>query len=106
MLQAGNGLPFEQLPYQCFQEARALLQADREEKLQKIGVQRARIVQLQAEDAAKSGGEPAKGRRLKSMRKELERLKILADINDPIIKKRFEDNQGESGPRDQQVTVC
>jgi large subunit ribosomal protein L35 len=30
------------------------------------------------------------------MRRYLERLKILADINDPMIKKRFEDAEGKS----------
>ena len=28
------------------------------------------------------------------MRRELERLKVLADINDPMVKKRFEDGDG------------
>ena len=38
-LQAQNQVPFEQLPYQCFQEARKILKADREEKLKQIEVQ-------------------------------------------------------------------
>lgn len=93
-LQGSTNIPFEQLPYQCFQEARKILQADREEKLQQIEVERARIARLQAQDPAVSGGETEKHRRLKSMRKYLEELKILADINDPVIKKRFEDGEG------------
>lgn len=36
-----------------------------------------------------------KQNKLRSMRRRLERLKIMADINDPIIRKRFEDGQGE-----------
>jgi len=93
-LQGSTNIPFEQLPYQCFQEARKILQADREEKLQQIEVERARIARLQAQDPAVSGGETEKHRRLRSMRKYLEELKILADINDPVIKKRFEDGEG------------
>lgn len=93
-LQGSANLPFEQLPYQCFQEARKILGADREEKLQKIEVERARIARLQEQDPAVSGGEFNKNRRLTNMRKYLEELKILADINDPAIKKRFEDGEG------------
>ncbi|KAI9837260.1 MAG: hypothetical protein M1819_000334 [Sarea resinae] len=94
-LQDSANIPFEQLPYQCFQEARKILQADRQEKLEQIAVQRARIAKVQAQDAAVSGGEKEKQQRLKSMHKHLEELKILADINDPMIKKRFEDGQGD-----------
>ena len=95
-LQGSANLPFEQLPYQCFQEARKILGADREEKLRQIETERARIARLQAQDPAISGGEAEKDRRLTSMRKYLEELKILADINDPAIKKRFEDGEGRS----------
>src|SRR5690349_22164019 len=35
-IQSSPNIPFEQLPYQCFQEARAVLQADREQKLLEI----------------------------------------------------------------------
>jgi large subunit ribosomal protein L35 len=49
---------------------------------------------LVEQDPAVSGGEANKQRRLSSMRRELERLKILADINDPMVKKRFEDGDG------------
>lgn len=87
-------LPFTQLPYQAFQEALKVLRTDRAEKLQQIETQRARIVRLEAQDAAVSGGEREKQHRLKSMRKYLEELKILADINDPVVKKRFEDGEG------------
>lgn len=88
-------IPFEQLPYQCFQEARKILQADREMKLQEIEVQRARIVRLQASETRDEVEERQKQNRLSSMRTRLERLKIFADINDPMIKKRFEDGNGE-----------
>ena len=93
-LQTSSGIPFEQLPYQCFQEARKVLQADREEKIKQIEVMRSRIANVQAQDAAVSGGEKAKEARLRSMRNYVEELKILADINDPMVKKRHEDREG------------
>ncbi len=55
---------------------------------------RARIDRLLNQDPSISGGEEAKQRRLLSMRTALEELKILADINDPLVKKRFEDGKG------------
>ncbi|OBT55747.1 hypothetical protein VE04_03838 [Pseudogymnoascus sp. 24MN13] len=95
-IQSSPNIPFEQLPYQCFQEARAVLQADREQKLAEIATERARIDRLAAQDASTvPGGELQKKNRLESMRKHLERLKLLADINDPMIKKRFEDGEGD-----------
>jgi len=94
-LKSADNLPFEQLPYQCFQEARKVLQADREEKLRAIEQERARIARLAAQDASTiQGGERQKQVRLDSMSRHLEKLKILADINDPLIKKRFEDGEG------------
>lgn len=94
LVQSQN-IPFEQLPYQCFQEARKILKADREEKVAAIEAERARIARVEAQDPAVSGGQRAKDVRLASMRKRLEDLKIQADINDPIVKKKFEDGQGE-----------
>lgn len=89
------GIPFDDLPYQCFQEARKILIADRAEKLKKIETERARIARLREVDPNTfSGGEMYKQRRLKSMLAELEKLKILADINDPNVKRRFEDGKG------------
>lgn len=94
-LQNPNPIPFEQLPYQCFQEARKILAADREEKLKQIEEERKRIAKWQARDAAESGGEASRKGRLIAMQKHLQHLKILADINDPTIKMRFEDGQGK-----------
>lgn len=91
-LQNSSNIPFEQLPYQCFQEARKILQADREEKLKQIGVQRRRIEKAQA--AYNASPDASQKGRLMAMQKHLEELKILADINDPMIKKRFEDGEG------------
>lgn len=91
-LQNSSNIPFEQLPYQCFQEARKILQADREEKLKQIEVQRRRIEKAQA--AYNASPDASQKGRLMAMQKHLEELKILADINDPMIKKRFEDGEG------------
>ncbi|KAK0125499.1 hypothetical protein ONS95_000493 [Cadophora gregata] len=95
-LKTSDNIPFEQLPYQCFQEARKVLAADREEKLKLIATERLRISNLVAMDASSlRGGEATKQKRLESMRRHLEYLKIQADINDPLIKKRFEDGEGD-----------
>ncbi|KAK2627215.1 hypothetical protein QTJ16_003181 [Diplocarpon rosae] len=95
-LKSSDNIPFEQLPYQCFQEARKVLAKDREEKLKLIATERSRISTLLATDAAQiRGGETTKQTRLASMRRYLEWLKIQADINDPLIKKRFEDGEGD-----------
>ena len=88
-------IPFEQLPYQCFQEARKILLEDRKEKVEQIEVQKLRIANLRAQDAAVSGGEQAKEVRLMSMTRRLEEMVVLADINDPVVKKRFEDGKGK-----------
>lgn len=92
-----EGLPFDQLPFQCFQEARKILIADRQEKLKQIEIMRNRIARLQESDgnAIHRGGEAYKQKRLESMRRDLEHLKILADINDPNVKRRFEDGKGQ-----------
>jgi large subunit ribosomal protein L35 len=83
-------IPFEQLPYQCFQEARKFLQEDRQEKLKEIKTQQARI---QAAEASKAS-EQSKRDSIARMKKHLNQLIIEADINDPIVKRKFEDGQG------------
>lgn len=94
-LRTSENIPFEQLPYQCFQEAIKILKTDREEKLKLIQAERLRIANLAMQDPATiKGGERQKQTRLDSMRRYLEYLKIQADINDPLIKKRFEDGEG------------
>lgn len=94
-LRKATEVPFEQLPYQCFQEARKVLLEDRQEKIKKIEIQQLRIKTVTEQDPAISGGSQAKDARLRSMRKHLEQLVIQADINDPIVKKKFEDGQGK-----------
>lgn len=89
-----SSIPFTHLPYQCFQEARKVLAEDREEKIKFIELFRSRIVRLMEADPAVCGGEENKQRRLDSMRRKLEQYKILADINDPLVKKKFEDGHG------------
>ena len=93
-LKGSDNVPFEQMPYQCFQEARKVLLADREIKLAQIAEMRKRIARWQNTPAAECGGEVAKKGKLVRMQKYLEDLKVLADINDPMIKKRFEDGMG------------
>lgn len=88
-----NSVPFEQLPYQCFQEARSFLQEDRKEKLEQIRVERERIEKLKAK-AVSPQDESRKEFRLRALQKRLEQLKIWADINDPVVKRKFEDGQG------------
>ena len=97
-LQSSDNIPFEQLPYQCFQEARKILVTDRVEKLKQIEVERKRIAKIQSLDPAQCGGEVSKKGRLVAMYKYLEKLKIYADLNDPVIKKRFEDGDGTVVP--------
>jgi large subunit ribosomal protein L35 len=92
-LQQTSNIPFDALPYQCFQEARQILIEDRAEKLKEIERERGRIQRLRDAPENEIAG-PSKERRLKSMEKHLERLKIYADINDPNVKRRFDDGKG------------
>lgn len=46
--------------------------------------------------AAAMGGEYVKKGKLVRMQKHVENLKILADANDPMVRKRFEDGLGMS----------
>ncbi|KAJ5312700.1 hypothetical protein PENANT_c007G11238 [Penicillium antarcticum] len=94
-LQDSANIPFEQLPYQCFQEARKVLLADREEKLKEIETMRQRLARQEALSVEEAGGEKAKKSRVTAMQLHLERLKILADINDPLVKRNFEDGEGD-----------
>lgn len=91
---SSDNVPFEQMPYQCFQEARAVLAEDRSRKLLEIAEMRKRIAFWQNVPASDLGGEYAKKGKLVRMHKYLEGLKILADVNDPVVKKRFEDGMG------------
>ncbi|KAI1341973.1 ribosomal protein YmL35 [Xylariaceae sp. FL0016] len=95
-IRTSDNVPFEQLPYQCFQDARKILQEDRQEKIEAIKKELAKIKRLEAKPADEvSGGERMKNMRLTSLKKHVEELKVLADINDPIVKRRFEDGLGD-----------
>lgn len=91
-----SNLPFEQLPFQCFQEALKILNTNREEKLKAINKTKARLAMLKASDPRESGGEWMKGNRVRSLEQHLEKLIIEADIKMPLIKKRHEDGKGSS----------
>lgn len=92
-------LPFEHLPYQAFQEARKILAADREDKVAQIQKTLDKISELEKTDAsAVQGGQAMKDTKLASLRRYVDRLKILADVNDPVVKKRYEDGLGKSKP--------
>lgn len=94
-LQQTSNIPFDALPYQCFQEARQVLIQDRAEKIKQIETERTRIQRLRDADASTTpGGEAHRATRLKAMEAHLEKLKIYADINDPNVKRRFEDGKG------------
>lgn len=89
-------IPFEQMPYHCFQEARKVLKEDRDEKLKLISQASNRLKNVQAVPATKyRGGTEFKLKRLASLRKNLEELKIEADMNDPLVKRKFEDGLGK-----------
>lgn len=89
-------IPFEQLPYQCFQEARKILAEDREEKLKDLKVASDKLQRTLAKPAENfRSGEYHKQKMVDSLRRHIEDLKILVDINDPLVKKRWEDGLGE-----------
>lgn len=91
-------IPFTQLPYQCFQEALTFLREDRAEKVAQIEEQRRRIARLEENVQQASNENKHKIiRSLNSSRQHLEHLKVQADINDPLVKKRFEDGLGDMG---------
>ncbi|KAI0439952.1 ribosomal protein YmL35 [Xylaria telfairii] len=95
-IRTSQDVPFEQLPYQCFQDARKILQEDRQEKLRALAKESAKIKRLEDTPADQvPGGQRKKDLRLTSLRKYLEELKILVDVNDPIVKRRFEDGLGD-----------
>jgi large subunit ribosomal protein L35 len=88
------GLSFEELPYQCFQEARKILAEQRAETVQKIKLMQERMARLREQDPAISGGEFRKQHRLNSMQRLFDNLKLEADAHDPRVKMNFEDGTG------------
>lgn len=88
-------IPFEQLPYHAFQEARKILAADRREKIEEIKKAHQRVKNVEAmPDATYRGGRRFKQKKLQSLREHLEYLIIQADINDPAVRRKWEDGLG------------
>lgn len=88
-------IPFEQLPYHAFQEARKILADDRAEKLEAIKETAEEIRKLEARPAdVYRAGEHHKQKKLGSLRRHLDYLKVQADINDPAVLRKFEDGHG------------
>lgn len=97
-------IPFEQLPYHCFQEARKVLAEDRTAKLEELKETSVEIAKLEQRPATVyRAGEQFKQKKLESLYKHLEDLKIQADINDPAVKRKFEDGLGK--PQSEQGTA-
>ncbi|KAL4943590.1 hypothetical protein BDV06DRAFT_189462 [Aspergillus oleicola] len=93
-LQGSDNLPFEQLPYQCFQEAQKVLLANREEKLKEIASTTEKIAKIEAlpeEERTKHSTQ----NKLRALQSHVTKLQVLADINDPLVKKKFEDGNGD-----------
>jgi large subunit ribosomal protein L35 len=82
-----------------------VLQEDRKEKLEIIQAQRDAIAHLKQKAVAPQD-EGKKEHRLASMRHKLDELKILADINDPLVKRRFEDGFGMTDIPVHVLTTC
>lgn len=98
-------IPFEQLPYHCFQEARKVLAEDRAEKLEELKETSVEIAKLEQRPATVyRAGEQFKQKRLESLRSHLEDLKIQADINDPAVKRKFEDGLGKPQPEQETIS--
>jgi large subunit ribosomal protein L35 len=87
-------IPFEQLPYQCFQEARKVLAEKREEILKDIKKMEARIERTRALDDSVLSQRQREDS-VMWMKVHIQKLKIEADINDPLVKKKFEDDMGK-----------
>ena len=66
-----------------------------------MDTQRSRIARLK-EQQVDPQHERQKEQRMTSMQRTLEELKIHADINDPVVKKRYEDGQGKLIPRNEE----
>ncbi|PNH74606.1 hypothetical protein VD0001_g2979 [Verticillium dahliae] len=95
-IRTSQNLPFEQLPYQAFQEARKILALDRQKKVEAIAAEVEKMRKIRETDVALfRGGEKKREMKLESIRRHIEHLKIQADINDPAVKRRFEDGLGD-----------
>jgi large subunit ribosomal protein L35 len=93
-----ENVPFSQLPYQCFQEARKVLADHRQEILNKIAAQQDRVATQLKREHDTPDKERAMRNRIAAMEAKIKELKIDADIHDPMIKKTFEDGHGKFAP--------
>lgn len=94
-IRTSPNLPFEYLPYQCFQEAMNVLRQDRQEKLDMIASMEKRLAKMKMRDASTfKGGEKDRFDKIRRMKQTLDKLIIEADINDPEVKRRSEDSLG------------
>jgi large subunit ribosomal protein L35 len=89
-----DNVPFSQLPYQCFQEARKVLSEHRREILDQIAAQQERVATQLKRVPDSPEKELAMRNRIAAMEAKIKELKIEADIHDPLIKKTFEDGHG------------
>lgn len=62
--------------------------------MEDIDAERQKIARLKAA-SVEPHNEQRHQHRINSMERYLEQLKIHADINDPMVKRRFEDGKGE-----------
>ncbi|KAF8477133.1 phosphatidylethanolamine-binding protein [Kalaharituber pfeilii] len=75
----------ESMPFQAYQLALQVIREDRQEKLKQIELTRQRLA-----TARKAPGATEKSRTVLSLKRHLEKLRILADINNPRVKYNFD----------------
>lgn len=90
-----DNVPFSQLPYQCFQEARMVLAEQRRDILDQVAAQQERIAAQAKRVPDTPEKEQAMRNRIAGMEAKVRELRVEADIHDPMIKKTFEDGHGE-----------
>jgi large subunit ribosomal protein L35 len=85
-LASSPGIPFEQLPYQCFQEALKIVAEERAETVKKLEHELEKIGRMQ-KLVDEGGPNTAKRQaKIRDMTKYVNDLTIQADIHDPRIK--------------------
>lgn len=73
-----------------------MLAEDRAQKLEELKETSVEIAKLEQRPAnVYRAGEQFKQKKLESLQRHLEELKIQADINDPAVKRKFEDGLGK-----------
>ncbi|KAJ2902191.1 phosphatidylethanolamine-binding protein [Zalerion maritima] len=92
-IRTSPNLPFEHMPYQCFQEALNILRDDRAEKVAKLQRIEKKLEALIARDSAEM--QKNKARRIRETKQYMDELVIEVDINDPLVKRNSEDGLGD-----------